>query len=742
MEAVIKTLRCMEKEVQASSSASSSFHGLRALELFLHMKPKTFPEHTKLSKLLLAQKPTTPSPSMPNASVSIDKSPSLYLQGIQLALQTTQDLAAIVLASLLVINLNREKISFKQPYTWENMHLQLAKKLLDIAALPLSQKLLNCSELLLQYHIHYVLVTIAFIPQNHSSIDWIQVATKLRTLNEAMPPFMEKLVIVCLQLQLHQSQFDTLITNNVTTTQLSKATWDMAYRLIWKCATGIEKSTNDPEIVLGLRIHGLRCMAYAQLPWTTYMQQLHRTGLLYKKYSQNSCEPLYMEMTSLFKTLYTRHPNVDDSGGLAILFQWLEHWVSMQTKVVEILNWVDLSILSNARDMRWKSIMALLRIQLEATASNDSIELALDMLGPDLPGEMLQLAIRCVKRLIASSPSSAIQGATYLRLLDWTSCLRQRTKVGDDRDRIVLEEFYCIRMCIRTSIDNPMTMTGFVERAIELYTQIPPTTSVKSAFDTIFTDAQLAAIQWFKQEQYQAIVHLATIANQFSPKFQAVLGTAFYKMHKFEQALTALENAVLTDISNLDKYMTVIVDIPHDQAMNSMQKLLEQCSAPDLQSKIHDSLLAQSDKWLRQLRKEPNGDLLARFRKALDLEVLVNKTYLFNLLRHRRLAFADFYVHRDISKCLEVINNLYNDSAKYFKNDQSVKLVGWHAILGVELIILSSYAATPCTAPLDQIRADMEKAIAAIVANSPEKVKNGIDPLYIDALQDACRNNF
>ncbi|OQR97373.1 separin, partial [Thraustotheca clavata] len=32
-----------------------------------------------------------------------------------------------------------------------------------------------------------------------------------------------------------------------------------------------------------------------------------------------------------------------------------------------------------------------------------------------------------------------------------------------------------------------------------------------------------------------------------------------------------------------------------------------------------------------------------------------------------------------------------------------------------------------------------EKAIAAIVANSPEKVKNGIDPLYIDALQDACQ---
>ncbi|RHY25022.1 hypothetical protein DYB32_008558 [Aphanomyces invadans] len=123
MEAVVKSLRKLEGD------DSSKPHTLQALELFvsMHPSPKTLTVHAHFLERLVPSKDHRQRIPTP---VPISKSPSLCLQGFQLALKN-EDLPSLLLASLLVLNLNRDVVTFKQPFTWETMHLQLAKKLLD-----------------------------------------------------------------------------------------------------------------------------------------------------------------------------------------------------------------------------------------------------------------------------------------------------------------------------------------------------------------------------------------------------------------------------------------------------------------------------------------------------------------------------------------------------------------------------------------------------------------------------------
>ncbi|EQC30287.1 hypothetical protein SDRG_11864 [Saprolegnia diclina VS20] len=728
MEAVVKTLRHVEKAPAAPSPSTSSKHGLHALELFLLLKPKTFPEHAKLSTLLLQRKTSdavaTPTPGAKN--VAIDKSPSLCLQGIQLALQASQDLSLLVLASLLVINLNRDKVSFKQPFTWENMHLQLARKLLDVAALPLPSGLHEYCRLLMHYHLRLVLTSVQFLvpsTSNDDDFDWVALQRKFYDLPSTLPPFMEKLLVVCLQMQLHQGKVAILVLHDLAPSRLTKTTWDMAYRLLWKCATGLEKaSTNDAGTVLHLRTHGLRCLAYTGGPWPMFLQQLHRTGVLFKKYAQQSPSPLYAEMTSLWHTLLAQQAAADEATSWPILLQWLEHWVVVEPShpgVPATLAYVRLNLVPS--DSRWLGLLAL----LDQTSAIDSL---LESLGSDLPLAMLPIALRCLKRRLVSQGTLA-----YPRLLEWTTRLRQGSKSAADRDRLVQEELYCLRMCMRMAIDAPMTLLGYMERAIALYTAVSlpsPTPDAVAAFSAVGSDALAAAVQWFKQEQYQAVVQLGVLASPHSDKLHAVLGAAYHKMHKLDLAITSLETAVRVDASHVDKYLHVLFDAPRVTMVDSMTRLLQ--ASPPVATPLRDQVHRQTTKWLRHLRREACATTLERLDAALDLHALVATSRVDALLQQRTRALADFYVHRDAARWLTSLDTLLQAVA----NDTTPILAGWRAIWRLERIISSAYASVECPIPFDAIRPDLESAVAGYTqAGSPT---NDDENPYHNALLGAC----
>ncbi|KDO25032.1 hypothetical protein SPRG_09761 [Saprolegnia parasitica CBS 223.65] len=727
MEAVVKTLRHVEKTHANASSSTSSKHGLHALELFLLLKPKTFPEHAKLSTLLLQRKTSdafaTPAPSAKN--VVIDKSPSLCLQGIQLALQASQDLSLLVLASLLVINLNRDKVSFKQPFTWENMHLQLAKKLLDVAALPLPSGLHEYCRLLMHYHLRLVLTSVQFASPSTSNedLDWIALQRKFYDLPTTLPPFMEKLLVVCLQMQLHEGKVAILVLHDLAPSRMTKTTWDMAYRLLWKCATSLEKaSTNDAGTVLHLRTHGLRCLAYTGGPWPTFLQQLHRTGMLFKKHAQQSPSPLYAEMVSLWHTLLAQQATADEAISWPILLQWLEHWVVVEPShpgVAATLAYVRLNLVP--ADGRWHGLLSLLK-------QDASIDSVLESLGSDLSLAMLPIALRCLKRRLASHSAAA-----YPRLLEWTTRLRQGSTSAGDRDRLVQEELYCLRMCMRTSIDAPMTLLRYTERAIALYTAVLlPSVSddAAAAFNALCADALAAAIQWFKQEQYQAVVQLGVLISPHSDKLHAVLGAAYHKMHKLDLAIASLELAVRVDACHADKYLHVLFDAPRVTMVDSMTRLLHASSA--VSTPLCQQLLQQTTKWLRHLRREACEATLERFHAALDLHALVAPTRLDALLRQRARALADFYVHRDVAPWLAALDTLLRAVA----SETTPIAAGWRAIWRLERILSSTYASIECPVSFDAIRPDLECAISGYTHGIQSD--NDEENLYRDALLGAC----
>ncbi|OQR92423.1 separin [Achlya hypogyna] len=726
MDAVVKTLRYIEKEPPASAPLpASSKYGLHALKLFLHLKPKTFPEHAKLSTLLLQQK-TVPdvllSPMPASKTSTIDKSPSLCLQGIQLALQAPQDLSALVLASLLVINLNRDKVSFKQPHTWENMHLQLAKKFLDVAALPLSAVFAEYCRLLMHYHLHLVLASLNFIPKSSSTtkrIEWARIRAKFQCHVPTLPPFMEKLIVVCLQMQLHERDIAVLVTEDLPPKCMTKTTWDMAYRLIWKSATGLEKAGDDPHVVLRLRAHGLRSLAYSQSPWSTFLQQLHRTGVLFKKHANASCAPLYIDMAPRWQHLLAQQPTENEATTWPVLLQWLEHWATVdKASVTPVLQWVKANMLP--QDGRWASLLHLLHLLTAPAASSDDVEGALDCLGADLPLPMLPVALRFLKRLVA------LHSAGYPRLLEWTTRLRQGTSSPVDRDKLLQEELFCIRMCIRGSLEAPIAMLGYIERAMGLHEallQPQPSAATAAAFTAVVSDATIAAVQWFKQEQYQAVVQLRGLAELHSPKLLAVVGAAHHKMHNTPLALEALEAAVAADATALDKYMVVVLEAPSDSMLASAARVLVQCPA----QLFVNQLRLHTDKWLRHLRRSPCQDTRERLGAALDMEALADASALGHVLRQRRRALADLYVQHDAARWLQSAEEL----VALLPPEANPEVCGWRAILRVERVMAASYATAACDIMFDQIRTDLDVAIKGL----PAAPTHG----YVEALAGACQ---
>ncbi|RHX99223.1 hypothetical protein DYB25_012864, partial [Aphanomyces astaci] len=309
MEAVVKSLRRREGD------AASETYSLQALEMFvsIYPSPKTLTVHARFLERLV---PCVDTREPIAAPVPISKSPSLCLQGFQLALKN-EDLPSLLLASLLVLNLNRDMVTFKQPFTWETMHLQLAKKLLDAMPHTDSNAL---SRSLVWHHVCECLSSLNFLPiiptpTTDTSIDWAAVATRMSA-EGSLTPFLEKVVLVCLQVQLDMPEHAHLLPLSLPSSSLSKLTWDSCYRIIWKHASG----QSSPSIVFHLRKEGLRCLVHANAHWWVLVQQMYKAVMMYEKYSQAKQDALYCDMTHHICELLRLSPTLDQPRPQQLLY--------------------------------------------------------------------------------------------------------------------------------------------------------------------------------------------------------------------------------------------------------------------------------------------------------------------------------------------------------------------------------------------------------------------------------------
>ncbi|RHY69649.1 hypothetical protein DYB38_008398, partial [Aphanomyces astaci] len=309
MEAVVKSLRRREGD------ATSETYSLQALEMFvsIYPSPKTLTVHARFLERLV---PCVDTREPISAPVPISKSPSLCLQGFQLALKN-EDLPSLLLASLLVLNLNRDMVTFKQPFTWETMHLQLAKKLLDAMPHTDSNAL---SRSLVWHHVCECLSSLNFLPiiptpTTDTSIDWASVAKRMSA-EGPLTPFLEKVVLVCLQVQLDMSEHAHLLPLSLPSSSLSKLTWDSCYRIIWKHASG----QSSPSIVFHLRKEGLRCLVHANAHWWVLVQQMYKAVMMYEKYSQAKQDALYCDMTHHICELLRLSPTLDQPRPQQLLY--------------------------------------------------------------------------------------------------------------------------------------------------------------------------------------------------------------------------------------------------------------------------------------------------------------------------------------------------------------------------------------------------------------------------------------
>ncbi|KAF0719417.1 Aste57867_1050 [Aphanomyces stellatus] len=629
MEAVVKSLR------QADGDDASKQYSLQALEIFISISPspKTLSVHAGFLERLV---PRNREPIA--AAVPISKSPSLCLQGFQLALRH-QDLPSLILASLLVLNLNREKVQFKQPFTWESMHLQLAKKLLD--ARPQSDSSSLCRSLV-WHHIHECLSSLEFLSGSvHDSIPWSSVAKKLSASSTPLSPFLEKVVLVCLQFQLEMQEHNAILTSALLPASLSKTSWDSCYRILWKHATQL----TSPAIVYHLRKEGLFCLVYAKANWWSFVQQMYKTVMMYEKYSQAKKDALYCEMRPHIHKLHATS-TIMPSEQWQSIFLWVEHWTnnaSSPDDVKQMIRWLQ-------AECPYVDLLETCVMQLTQTWTRD---LAI----PPLPSALLPFALRNVKKLVDICPQLP---ALYNQLYGWSCQLHQPAA----------QQLLYLRLLIRSCQDTPADAIAHLPRALAYATE-------ETFHDMAERDWYLLAMKWFKADELDAVVQWCTLLAPHYPKCYLMLGLTYQKQLHWAMALDTWEKGVAFDHVPLDKFMQLLYKVDAGIGCQSARRMHQYHAdmAPLLAHHVQSVWLVQ----YRRQRTDVSHDIL---QYGLSLWAIIEPS---SLRRRKVAALADYFRDKDAQSCLETYDSLIQQCSHAADK--------W--VLTVEQHLVARYASLP-----------------------------------------------
>ncbi|KAH9089647.1 hypothetical protein Ae201684P_007815 [Aphanomyces euteiches] len=569
MEAVLKSLR----EGQDDGSKTRS---LDALELFISIEPspKTLSVHARFLERIVSRQRQRIATSVP-----ISKSPSLCLQGFQLALKN-EDLPSLLLASLLVLNLNRDKVQFKQPFTWETMHLQLAKKLLD--KMPQSDDSNALCKSLAWHHVHECLSSLNYLPNNsQESIDWSVVTTRLKETNP-LTSFLEKVVLVCLQVQLEMQKYTELLTSSLSASAMSKASWDSSYRLVWKHAAS---SVTSPSISYHLRKEGLLCMVNAKANWYVCVQQLYKTVSTYEKYSKAKQDGLYCDFSHQIYKLYALSPSIT-SGSL--------YFFGLSTGL-------------NAVSCPYPVLLDVCSMQV-SQAWMQGISFS------SIPPPLLPFALRNFRKTIDFCP---VLPSLYNQLYLWSCQIQQSSS----------QQLLYLRLLIRSCQETPAEALQHLPRTFQYANE-------ETFADMAERDWYVLAMKWFKAENFDAVISWCQRLAPYFPKCYLILGLSFQKQLKWADAVGAWERGVEAAEVQLEKYLQLLYKVDSKIGCHSIERM----------SKFHPAIIpliaTQVEKvWLVQYRKhrtDANRDML---RYGLMLWEIVEPTS----LRWRRVMIVCEY---------------------------------------------------------------------------------------------------
>ncbi|RHY75172.1 hypothetical protein DYB30_013148, partial [Aphanomyces astaci] len=595
MEAVVKSLRRREGD------ATSETYSLQALEMFvsIYPSPKTLTVHARFLERL---GPCVDTREPISAPVPISKSPSLCLQGFQLALKN-EDLPSLLLASLLVLNLNRDMVTFKQPFTWETMHLQLAKKLLDAMPHTDSNAL---SRSLVWHHVCECLSSLNFLPiiptpTTDTSIDWASVAKRMSA-EGPLTPFLEKVVLVCLQVQLDMSEHAHLLPLSLPSSSLSKLTWDSCYRIIWKHASG----QSSPSIVFHLRKEGLRCLVHANAHWWVLVQQMYKAVMMYEKYSQAKQDALYCDMTHHICELLRLSPTTIPTESWVSIFLWLQHWLSNCTN----FPLVDSVIALLTPKTPYPDLLELFAIQSTRKWTTHEVDFS-----SPLPSHLVPLALRNAKKLDQPRPQQLL----YLRLL------------------------------IRTYQDDPSGALFHLRRAVA-YASVP------GFNDMADRDWYYMAGKWFKKELFSAVIDWCSVLLPFFPKCYLLLGLSYQQLAKWDLAVDAMAAGALLQHVPVEKYVQILYKVAPEVGCNSLK------SVPPLYSKVAPLLANQVEHvWLVQCRRQ-TGSKCTMLQYGLSLWKVVDPT---SVRRRRVETLATYIVDGNPRNLIDSYHTLLQDGGCY-----------------------------------------------------------------------------
>ncbi|ETV96923.1 hypothetical protein H310_09785 [Aphanomyces invadans] len=629
MEAVVKSLRKLEGD------DSSKPHTLQALELFvsMHPSPKTLTVHAHFLERLVPSKDHRQRIPTP---VPISKSPSLCLQGFQLALKN-EDLPSLLLASLLVLNLNRDVVTFKQPFTWETMHLQLAKKLLD--AIPQTNDTNNSlGRSLVWHHMCECLASLKFIPSGHdTTIEWGNVSKRLND-QSPLTPFLEKVVLVCLQVQLNMQEHTHLLPLSLPRASMTKITWDSCYRIIWKHASSI----TSPSIVYHLRKEGLRCLVHANSTWWVFVQQMYKAAMLYEKYSQAKQDALYCDFAQSLKQLHQVSPAAPLEHWLSV-FLWLEHWVN---------NCINRSLLHQTLDL------------LRAECPHPSL---LDMLGSQLtekwpstlvlplklPSTLIPLAFRNAKKVIDICPTLP---ALYNQLFEWSRDLNQPPA----------QQLLYLRLLIRACQDFPADALTHLHRGVS-YVRDPAFAEIAER------DWHLIAMKWFKMGLYKAVVDWCSVLSPHFPKCYLLLGLAHQKLLEWAMAVHAWEIGVSHGHVALDKFTQLLFNVTPSIGCRSLQSSAMEPHHADIAPLIAHQV---ESVWLVQCRKQQCSDsAVSTLKYGLALWEIVDRS---SFRRRKAVALAEYFTERNPQALMDTYHTLIQGCP--CSRDKWVLLVEQHLV--------------------------------------------------------------